>query len=132
MCAIVSKKGRNTHKKNILILIAKNNYITAAYQPDLLSFGFTIKKNYITFNATEKINFRFRYPKDFMEFVWKGNGGLLGQDLNFPILHLIHFLTTFGIRLLHQKAFYKILDFPFSSIFQFAALCSKNIFSIHQ
>ena len=73
--------------ENMLGKLATNNYLSAAVQPDLLSFGFKIKKNYFSFNATEKINFRFRYPKNFMEFIWKGNGGLLGEEvkLNFGV-----------------------------------------------
>jgi len=73
--------------ENMLSKLSKNNYISAAFQPDILSFGFKIKKNYFSFNATEKINLRFRYPKNFMELIWKGNGGLLGEEvkLNFGV-----------------------------------------------
>lgn len=72
---------------NMLSKLSANNYFSAAIQPDLLSFGFKLKKNYFSFNATEKLNFRFRYPKSFMEFIWKGNGGLLGEEvkLNFGV-----------------------------------------------
>src|SRR5687767_2746574 len=45
---------------NMLSKLKKNNYLTVAAQPDLLSFGFAIKKNYFSFNMTEKVNFRFR------------------------------------------------------------------------
>ena len=68
---------------NMLGKLSDNNYLSTAINIDLLSFGFRVKKNYFSFNATEKINFRFRYPKNFMEFVWKGNGALLGEKLNF-------------------------------------------------
>ena len=47
--------------ENMLSKLSKNNYISAAFQHDILSFGFKIKKNYFSFNATEKINLRFPY-----------------------------------------------------------------------
>lgn len=68
---------------NMLGKLSDKNYISTAVNIDLLSFGFRVKKNYFSFNATEKINFRFRYPKKFMEFAWKGNGAMLGEDVNF-------------------------------------------------
>ncbi len=81
---------------NMLGKLAKNNYISAAIQPDILSFGFRIKKkNYFSFNATEKIHFRFRYPKNFMEFIWKGNGGLLGEEVK----------LNFGVNFTHYREY---------------------------
>lgn len=80
---------------NMLSKLSDNNYISMALQPDLLSFGFRVKKNYFSFNATEKINVRFRYPKNFMEFVWKGNGAMLGEEVNF----------NFGINAIHYREY---------------------------
>lgn len=80
---------------NMLSKLASNNYLCGAYQPDLLSFGFKIKKNYFSFNATEKVNFNFRYPKNFMEFIWKGNGGLLGDQVN----------LNFGLNFSHYREY---------------------------
>lgn len=70
-----------------------NNYLTVAAQPDILSFGFTVQDvNYFSFNITEKVNFRFRYPKGLMEFIGKGNGGLLGQEVAFNLgVDFIHY-----------------------------------------
>ena len=70
---------------NMLSKLKKNNYLTLATQIDLLSFGFAVKKNYFSFNMTEKVDLRFSYPKSFMEFIDKGNGGLLGQQVNFNL-----------------------------------------------
>ncbi len=81
---------------NMLSKLAKNNYLSVAYRTDLLSFGFIVKeKNYWSFNVTEKADLRFRYPKSFMEFIWKGNGALLGQDLNF----------NFGVNFTHYREY---------------------------
>ena len=62
--------------------LGSNNYLSTTFNTDILSFGFRVKKNYFSFNATEKINFRFRYPKDFFNLLLKGNGAFLGQDLD--------------------------------------------------
>lgn len=62
-----------------------NNYLISHINTDLLSFSFRVKKNFFTFNATEKVNFRFRYSKDLMTFLWKGNGGSVGETLNFNL-----------------------------------------------
>ncbi len=80
---------------NMLSKLKSNNYLTTAYQPDLLSFGFAIQKNYFSFNMTEKMNIRFRYPKGFMEFIGKGNGGMLGEQVNF----------NFGIDAIHYREY---------------------------
>lgn len=73
---------------NMISKLGKKNYILASVQPDLLSFGFVLKKkNYVSFNITEKVNFLFKYPKSFIEFLWKGNGEMLDQEvpLNFRV-----------------------------------------------
>lgn len=73
---------------NMISKLGKKNYIMASAQPDLISFGFRVKKkNYISFNITEKVNFLFKYPKTFIEFLWKGNGEMLDQEipLNFRL-----------------------------------------------
>ena len=81
---------------NMLTKLTDKNYISLAYQPDLLSFGFRMKeKNYISFTITEKVQFRFRYPKSFMEFLWKGNGGLLGEEVKF----------NFGVDFTHYREY---------------------------
>ncbi len=80
---------------NMLSKLKANNYLTTALQIDILSFGFAVKKNYFSFNITEKANFSFRYPKGFMQFIGQGNGGLLGQDVNF----------NFGIDFTHYREY---------------------------
>jgi hypothetical protein len=73
---------------NMIKKLGKKNYVMASVQPDLISFGFQVKKkNYFSFNITEKVNVLFKYPKTFIEFLWKGNGAMLDQEvpLNFRI-----------------------------------------------
>lgn len=77
----------------VLGKLKKNNYITASIHVDLLSFGFKVQKNYFSFNLTEKADLWFRYPKDFLDFAWKGNGAFLGTEKNF----------NFGINASHYR-----------------------------
>jgi hypothetical protein len=51
------------------------NDVTTNIGLELLHIGFTVDKHYFTLTTTEKINFRFSYPKDFFVFIWHGNGG---------------------------------------------------------
>ncbi|MCC6690395.1 MAG: thrombospondin type 3 repeat-containing protein, partial [Bacteroidia bacterium] len=90
------KVDGNTITYNVDGLIGnlkKNNYITASLHIDLLSFGFKIKKNYFSFNLTEKADLWLRYPKAFLDFLWKGNGAFLGTEQNF----------NFGINATHYR-----------------------------
>lgn len=68
---------------NMLSKLSTNNYLNINYNPDILSFGIAVDKNYFSFNVTEKIDVRFRYPKAFMEFLWKGNGAYLDKEMKF-------------------------------------------------
>ena len=68
---------------NMVSHLATNNYLSTSLQTDLLSFGFKSKKSYFSFNATQKFVWRLRYPKDFINFLWKGNGASLGETLHF-------------------------------------------------
>ena len=83
-----SDDSLNVDADNFLKHLGKKNYLMASGQVDILSFGFqTRKKNYFSLNITEKVNFLFKYPKSFIEFLWKGNGGMLDEEvkLNFRV-----------------------------------------------
>lgn len=81
---------------NMLGKLKKNNYLTLGANIDLLSFGFMVKKkNYFSFNATEKAFVRFRYPKDFFEFIWNGNYPSAGETLKF----------NFGLDFTHYREY---------------------------
>jgi outer membrane protein OmpA-like peptidoglycan-associated protein len=65
-------------------LKTKNNLNLNAHI-DILSFGFKIKKkNYFSFNLTERVDIRFSYTKDLMSFAINGNGAAvnLNHDLH--------------------------------------------------
>lgn len=79
-------------RDNMISKLAKNNYLNFAVQPDLFSFGIIVKKHYFSFNVTEKAAINFRYPKDFFEFIWKGNGAVPGEETNFNFaVNAIHY-----------------------------------------
>ena len=75
--------------ENFLNKLSKNNYVYTSVNEEILSFGFKIKKkHYFNFSLTEKMFFRFSYPKDLVEFVYRGNGALLDQDVMIGNLRL--------------------------------------------
>ena len=87
---------------NMLGKLKSSNYMTLAAETDLLSIGFRVKKSYIGVNATEKIQVRFSYPKELLEFITKGNGAMLGQeaDLSFG-MDMIHY-REYGLTFAHN------------------------------
>ena len=61
------------------------NYMNINLHTDLLSFGFKIKKrNYFSFNVTERVDVRFSYTKDLFSLLVNGNGAPanLNRDMN--------------------------------------------------
>lgn len=79
---------------NMLSKTKKNNYLNTAVHVDLITFGFRVKKkNYFSFNLSNKFDLRFRYPKDFLNVIVNGNGaeGIIGEEQKF----------NFGINAMH-------------------------------
>ncbi|MFH1320167.1 MAG: DUF5723 family protein [Bacteroidota bacterium] len=68
---------------NVINKLEETNYLSAAAQVDLLSFGFKVKANYFFFNITEKVFIRFSYPKDLVKLFWKGNAVFIGETADF-------------------------------------------------
>ena len=75
--------------------MGQNNFMTFNFHLELLSFGFKVKKNYFSFNVTEKADVGLRLPKDFFNLIWNGNGALLGQTLN----------LNFGVNATHYREY---------------------------
>ena len=91
---------------NVISVLKAKNYITTNFQLDYITAGFYLmKKHYITFNVTEKINSRFTYPKDLIVLLWEGNGkSLLGQRANFDgigydFMHYREYAVGYNIEL---------------------------------
>ncbi|MBK9800144.1 MAG: OmpA family protein [Bacteroidetes bacterium] len=70
---------------NMIGKLSDNNYFALALQTDLLSANFKVKENYFSLNSSYKVNWRVRYPKDLLNFIWQGNGASLGEELHFNL-----------------------------------------------
>lgn len=85
---IITREADDSLKIDIdklLTKLGKRNNLFTNLDIDLLSFGFRVAdKYYITFSARERSIFRFMYPKDLVNFIWKGNAAIgLGKELEF-------------------------------------------------
>ena len=56
------------------------NYMNLNVHTDLLSFGFKVKRNYFSFNVTERVDMRMSYTKDLFSLLVNGNG--VAENLN--------------------------------------------------
>lgn len=68
---------------NAISKLSRRNLMQMDLQIDLLSFGFTVKKNYFTANITEHATFGFAYAKELFQLLTEGNGPFVGKQLNF-------------------------------------------------
>jgi hypothetical protein len=77
---------------NALSKLSDKNFISLSLRSNIIEGGFRWKKNYITFNVSEKANFNLTFPKELFELLLKGNGAFIGQEismrrLNFDVTH---------------------------------------------
>lgn len=61
-------------------IVQESNYLSTELTTDLLAVKFKIKGLYLGLNVTERIAFRFAYPKDLIELAWRGNGSFIDRD----------------------------------------------------
>lgn len=78
--------------KGAIAGLNNRNCMRISFETELLSIGFRTGRNYISFNATEKVNFNFTYSKALIEFLYYGNAATMGteQILN-PGIEAIHY-----------------------------------------
>lgn len=83
--------------ENMLGKLKANNYFFTSTAIDLFSLGIKLSdRSYASINITDKTIFQFRYPKDLIEFAWRGNGALLDKELKFNLgLDFTHY-TEYG------------------------------------
>lgn len=83
--------------ENIVGKLKSNNYFFVSTAIDLFSLGIKLSdKSYASINITDKTIFQFRYPKDLIEFAWRGNAALLDKELQFNLgLDFTHY-TEYG------------------------------------
>jgi len=78
--------GLLVNSDNLFSKLKTNNVINLNAHVDLLSFGFKVKKkNYFSFNLTERVDVRFNYSKDLMSFALYGNGAPQNLDRDIKI-----------------------------------------------
>ncbi|HTA84163.1 MAG TPA: DUF5723 family protein [Bacteroidia bacterium] len=94
---IKSGPGDSNHLdvNNMLSKLGTNNNLNISAQIDLFSFGLRLGKNYFSFSVIEKADVYFTYPKNFLQWVWEGNGAFLGQNTSF----------NFGLNALHYREY---------------------------
>ncbi len=65
------------------------NYLQMQMKNELFGFGFRVKKNYFTFNISNKYSSEFNYTPHFLQLLLQGNGsGLAGKRASFDGLGL--------------------------------------------
>lgn len=82
---------------NVLGKLAKENYFQNIMSTDFLSIGFRTKKNYFMLNITEKADIRLGYSKQFLDFVWNGNGPTIGQSQEFNFALDLNHYREYGL-----------------------------------
>lgn len=61
--------------------MAEVNNINIESYNEIFAFGIRLGKNYISFNATNRFNARFTYPKELFQFAVEGNGTRLNERI---------------------------------------------------
>ncbi len=73
--------GLSVNASSFLGKLKTNNNLNVNAHIDILSFGFKVKKrNYFSFNVTERADVRFNYTKDLFDFAINGNGAAANQN----------------------------------------------------
>ncbi|MCC6385583.1 MAG: DUF5723 family protein [Bacteroidia bacterium] len=89
--------------ENMLSKLSNSNNLDLTAETDLMHAGFKFKKGYIGFSITEKLNIHLAYPKEFLEFLIRGNGAYIGQkaDLALELLmeHRRDYALTYAMEL---------------------------------
>ena len=85
---VITRESDDSLKIDVNKLLTKlddRNNLFMNLDIDLLSFGFRVADSYfVSFSARERSIVRFMYPKDLVNFVWKGNAAIgLGKTLQF-------------------------------------------------
>ncbi|HRY98762.1 MAG TPA: DUF5723 family protein [Bacteroidales bacterium] len=85
--------------------LKEHNRLDLALDEELFSFGFSLRNDiFLHFSATEKFRTRFAYPRNLLEFLWKGNGAFLGEERD---------LSGLGIEALSYSELAAGVSFPF-------------------
>ncbi len=90
--------------ENLIGKLEKDNFLAINAKIDLLSFGISLSnRTQLTVNVTENVNMRFTYPRDLVEFIYRGNGGFEGREANFSNIGFgFNHYREYGIGVSHQ------------------------------
>jgi hypothetical protein len=80
------------------------NYLYAGFETDLFHFRVKARSLYVSLFAQVKTQFRYSYPKNFMDLVVNGNGDKIGQNIEFKNLGAdIDMYSTIGLGLAKES-----------------------------
>lgn len=83
--------------------LGKNNQIGFNFNTDLFAIRFRARNTFISFNVSDRMYFRYNYPKEFMELLWYGNTRYLGQSLEINNLGIrASYYREFGLAAAHD------------------------------
>ena len=63
----------NVDIANVISKLDDENYFLTSIHNDFLFLGFKTNKGFLTFGVYHNFDFKFKYPKELIEFVWYGN-----------------------------------------------------------
>ncbi len=90
--------------ESLLKELDDENYLSFNSKVDLLSFGISIgNRSQFILSITENASFRFSYPKDFIQLIYKGNTGFNDNTANFNGIgfNMTHY-REYGLSFSHQ------------------------------
>ncbi len=74
--------GNQFNYNNLPNVLKNSNLFSIGAAVDLFSLRIKVKKNYFSFNLTERVNFDFSYPKDLLNLPIKGNAAFEGSTID--------------------------------------------------
>lgn len=80
----------------VLDAMPRNNFVYAGVSADLLHVRVKVDNLFVGLNITEHAKFRFSYPRDLINFPWKGNAEYLDEEVN---------LKKLGVDALHYREY---------------------------
>jgi len=88
---------------NMLSKLKPNNTIATSVNTDLLTFGFKVKRSYLSFNASLKSDISASFSKDMMTLAMKGNTAFLGREVNLNFNINSNTYMEYGVGFAHSN-----------------------------
>lgn len=89
---------------SLIAELEEENFTSFNAQIELLSFGIALgNRTQLNFNVTEHVNFRFNYTRDFVRFIYEGNGSFEDNTADFKNIGFgFNHVREFGVGVSHQ------------------------------